>query len=507
MAGGKGDLQVSREAVKAFLSRTEELGLPVHSFLLYWNGELAAEVYRDPYGPEKLHRMFSVTKSFVSLAVGLLADQGRILLDDPVIRYFPEYLPEQVHPWLAGMTIRHMLRMQTCHRATTYKRKPDRNWVESFFVTEPDHAPGVLFQYDTSAAHTLGALVEKETGMALLDFLRLHCLDRIGFSRDAYIMKDPFGVSMGGSGLMATPLDLMRLGIFLLNGGRWAGRQIYPAWYLSQAVRGQVQTAFSRSLSDERQGYGYQFWRFRQGGYGCFGKGGQYLLCFPGQDMVCVITADTQEITGGHQQLLDCLYGSVFPGTDNPGGPGGRRLYGPGVDVIGLEPPYVPDRCRSRDCVREQLPAMDFIGVTGSGVNCRTAAGACVGRYRAEAPGGYFSALGVTLDEDGNAGTFFWECPSGERKLRFGVGSRVYSDFPDSGAPCWAWAIPVGQNTLFLKWEIAGEDCCSVRIELVFGCGRMSARMQSTGETAFLEFSGFFDGIKEARSRSEGFKK
>ena len=95
--------------------------------------------------------------------------------------------------------------MRTCHDKTTYKAPGVTDWVASFFTVPPTHVPGTNFSYDTSSTHTLGALIEKLSGMDLLSYLRFKFLDEIGFSANAYILKDPNGVSMGGSGLCATP--------------------------------------------------------------------------------------------------------------------------------------------------------------------------------------------------------------------------------------------------------------------------------------------------------------
>ena len=58
----------------------------------------------------------------------------------------------------------------------------------------------------------MGALVEKLTGMELLDYLRTKFLDELGFSKEAFILKSPDGkVSMGGSGMCATPQDILKV--------------------------------------------------------------------------------------------------------------------------------------------------------------------------------------------------------------------------------------------------------------------------------------------------------
>lgn len=97
------------------------------------SGELIGERYWEPFHRDSLHRMYSITKSFTSLATGLLAAEGKIGLDDRICTYFPEKLPEGgAHPWCEEMTIRDLLTMRTCYESTTFKRY-DGDWVESFF--------------------------------------------------------------------------------------------------------------------------------------------------------------------------------------------------------------------------------------------------------------------------------------------------------------------------------------------------------------------------------------
>ena len=100
---------IPSRAILHVIERLERDCIPMHSILIARHGKMVFEGYYAPYTRKTLHRMFSVTKSFVSLAVGCLEKEGRISLDDKICRYFPEYLPENVHPRLAAMTIRHML--------------------------------------------------------------------------------------------------------------------------------------------------------------------------------------------------------------------------------------------------------------------------------------------------------------------------------------------------------------------------------------------------------------
>ena len=313
---------IPSKALERFVDKLKEQKIPVHSILMARHGHMIMEAYYQPYDKEKLHRMFSETKSYTSLGIGLLVSDGVIRLEDKICQYFPEYLPGKVHPWLEEMTIKDMLRMETCHNMTTYKKtSTTENWVRSFFQTVPTHRPGQIFMYDTSASHTLCALVEKLTGQKLLDFLKDRILRQIGFSEESYIMEDPFGISMGGTGLMAKPTDMLKVGLMLLNGGKHPddygkedGRQVYPKEYLDQALKFQTSTIMNSlsSLSLLDWGYGFQFWKMPGNGFAMIGLGSQNTMCFPEQDMVITMTSDTQGIPNGSDMILNLIRTEIF---------------------------------------------------------------------------------------------------------------------------------------------------------------------------------------------------
>ena len=79
---------ISSGSILRFLEKLEESGLCMHSFVLVRHGAIACEGYWAPYTTDSLQRMYSVTKSFVGVAIGLLAQDGYVRLDDPVIINF-----------------------------------------------------------------------------------------------------------------------------------------------------------------------------------------------------------------------------------------------------------------------------------------------------------------------------------------------------------------------------------------------------------------------------------
>ncbi len=205
--------------------------------------------------------------------------------------------------------------MRSCHTRTTYKKDScTENWVESFFRVAPDKEPGTHFDYDTGASHTLAALVEKITGGKLIDFLRERILKYIGFSREAYILSDPFGTSIGGSGLFATSRDLMRLLYLYANNGRTVcvdgiERELIPSRYVVRATTKLSATADTAKFPLISQGYGMQLWHDNHGGFFFYGLYGQFGFCFPkeGEAPLLVVTTAHIEPATENQTLYDII--------------------------------------------------------------------------------------------------------------------------------------------------------------------------------------------------------
>ena len=307
---------ISASCIIDTLSEIDIRGISMHSFLLCKDDCLVAEGYYAPVKKDDLHRMFSVTKSFVSIAIGLLQEEGRLSLDDSIVKFFPEYVPNtsETHPWLLATTIRDMLSMRSCHASTTYDKFSSKtDWVKSFFTVAPTHKPGTVFHYDTSATHTLCALVEKLTNMKMLDYLRNKVLNEIGFSKEAYCLTDGFGVSMGGSGLMATSRDLMCFALLILHNGKLNGKQYISADYIKEATSFQTATCVTGPVPSESQGYGLQFWVGEYGSIVCYGMGGQLAILLPEYNTAIVTTADTQGYQGGNQVIYDAIFRHILP--------------------------------------------------------------------------------------------------------------------------------------------------------------------------------------------------
>lgn len=470
---------IPSEALIALAENLEAAGLPMHSLLIARHGYLTAQLYWKPYGKDTLHRMFSQTKSFTSLAVGLLEAEKKISLQDRICTYFPEYLPGNTDPWLAEMTIEHMLKMETCYDRTTYnKTSTTENWVRSFFQAMPTHRPGTIFQYDTSASHTLCALVEKLTGQKLLDFLKDRVLRQIGFSEESYVLPDPFGVSLGGTGLMAKPMDILRTGLMLLNHGihpddygNPLGRQVYPRSYLDRALSFQTPTVMK---SDVYTGYGYQFWMLPEGGFSMFGMGGQNLYCLPRQDLVIVTTADTQGIPNGSEEIFSQIRGTLLPAlSDHPleEGAEASARYQAMAERLTLPVPK-----------GENWPLENTVKneINGTYFSLR------------RNPGGFKRIKVEFYGED--RGALEYENQSGRHRLPFGIGKLEESLFPEYGQRCVSAAAWYSRNVFYIRSWLIDETVASVHWKLSFGeDGSLTVLMHKTEENKYKEFQGILN--------------
>ena len=307
------EINIPSEAIVNFMKNLDGNNVNIHSFIMLYEDKIFAEGYYKGFNRDTKHRMYSVGKSFTSIAIGLLQNEGKIKISDNICDYFMDKLPKEgVHPYIKQTTIRNMLMMETPHKSTTYKRYNSDDWVKSFFAVEPFYAPGTIFSYDTSSTHVLSALVERVSNKSLMDYLREKILDYLNFSSEAEFLKDPMGVSQGGSGLICSISDLAKVAYLCTNNGVYKGRQLIPLDYLKEATSKQTDTSM-QPVVDEKQGYGYQFWKSRNNGFAMYGIGGQIAICMPQYKITFITTADTLDDKNGVKNIYEAFWNEIYP--------------------------------------------------------------------------------------------------------------------------------------------------------------------------------------------------
>lgn len=297
---------VSSQAILAFIEAADRKVDSMHSFMLLRHGQVVAEAWWEPESPETPHVLWSLSKSFTSTAVGLAVAEGKLSIDDTVVSFFPDELPEQPSANLKQMRIRDLLTMSTGHQVEV-KLWEENDWTRTFLAHEVPHKPGTHFQYNTPATFMLSAIVQKVTGQTVLDYLTPRLFEPLGIDKPKWD-ENPQGISLGGYGLFLRTEDIAKFGQLYLQKGNWQGKQVIPAAWIEQATTKQVSNG-SDPVRDWDQGYGFQFWRCRHNAYRGDGKDGQFCIVMPDLDAVVAITAKT----GNMQAELNVVWDELLP--------------------------------------------------------------------------------------------------------------------------------------------------------------------------------------------------
>jgi CubicO group peptidase (beta-lactamase class C family) len=314
--------QADPAAILAFLDAVESRpDIELHSLMVVRHGHVIAAGWWAPYGPDRRHFLYSLSKSFTSTAAGFARAEGLLDLDDPVVKHFPEFEADITDPGSRAILVRHVAAMASGHTremmGEALSRDPDEP-VRGFLLIPPDREPGSVFAYSQPCTYTLASIVQRNAGMPLTEYLRPRLFDPLGIGPVGWQTWPP-GRQQGFSGLFARTEDIAKLGLLYLQGGRWDGRQLLPAGWVAEATTKQVANP-DRENPDWRRGYGFQFWMARHG-YRGDGAFGQFCVVLPEQDTVVAITAATYDM----QAVLDALWDHLLPGLDRAGDPAGEK--------------------------------------------------------------------------------------------------------------------------------------------------------------------------------------
>ena len=300
--------------LKNELARRE---INIHSILITENGNTLYESYVSPFTAEQPHRMYSVTKSFVAMAIGCLVGEGKLKLTDKIVSFFPDKLPEDLPKELAEQSVRDMLIMNTCFAGVNWFKPGVTDRTSFYFAQKPVRPSGTLFDYDSTGSYILGVLVERLSGMKLLDYMKEKFLNAIGGFENAEILATPDGTPWGDSALICTTRALEHFARLVMNKGAWNGVQLIPRSYVEEATSFQSETGVKGVKAYNSYGYGYQIWLTREGGFSFHGMGGQHAIILPSKGLIFVCTGDNQYNGEYGDDLYESVINSLSPDFEN----------------------------------------------------------------------------------------------------------------------------------------------------------------------------------------------
>lgn len=305
----------------------------VHAVLVVRGGKLIHETYRRghdyrwsmplgmvTYTPHMQHDVRSISKSVVSLLVGIALDRGLIAgVDDPVFAYFPEHASLRT-PEKDRVLLRHLLTMRSglqwdethvpygtsanSESLMFRSRDPYRLVLEQPVQNEP----GEKFNYSGGNTQLLAGVLQKATGEPLARFAEEALFEPLGITQFVWANSPASGEVLASWGLRLRPRDMAKIGELVLRKGMWNGRRVVSEAWIEESTQGRPAGSFE---TDWTPLYGYQWWMgvsaigdhaisWIAGG----GLGGQRIYIAPADNLVVVITAGLYNAPFGDQDRI-----------------------------------------------------------------------------------------------------------------------------------------------------------------------------------------------------------
>jgi CubicO group peptidase (beta-lactamase class C family) len=271
--------------------------------------QIEYEYYADGYSQDSTVHVASVTKSILSLLIGIAIEQGSIKsIDDNVLDYFPTYKLKRGEKTIRQVTIRHLLTMTAPYK---FKSEPytkvysSDDWTTAALDLLGGKGKIGEFKYTTVGIQILSGIVRNATNLSILEFANKNLFESLGIlvsqniriqNKDDYLdflknnvssgwIVDPKGVNTAGWGLTLTARDMVKIGQIYLNKGIWENKKIVSSKWIKDSV--------TKHSSLDNKAYGFLWWVIDSatGTYAAIGDGGNIIYVSSKKKMVAAITS------------------------------------------------------------------------------------------------------------------------------------------------------------------------------------------------------------------------
>jgi CubicO group peptidase (beta-lactamase class C family) len=274
----------------------------VESIIVYSQGEKKFENYYNGFNKDSLHLIQSQTKSIVSLLTGIAIDKGYIKSENELVsKYFPDHFKNE-DSLKSTVTIRDLLTMSAGFEWEEMVPMNDPgndninmfnsgNWLQYALSRQMAKKPFTEFKYNSGCPMIVAGILEKATGMKLDKFAFKYLFEPLNIKKFKW-QKDSTGFCHSGGGLFLRPIDMLKIGMVVMNSGKWENQKLISDDWIKKATTSYLPTSFDIST------YGY-FWWIREMNTGggkltkvvsAEGAGGQKLFIFPEYKLIVAIT-------------------------------------------------------------------------------------------------------------------------------------------------------------------------------------------------------------------------
>ncbi len=286
----------------------------MYAVLVVRNGYLVAEGYFRGRTAAHANYTASATKSYTSALVGIALREGYLTnLDQKMVDFFPELVPQIADPRKHDITLRHLLTMTAGYPIESQDGNPywaqltqGDNWVENAFMLPLVRDPGGQWEYSSGSTLLLAAIVARTSGMSALAFAEQYLFGPLEAPIPLW-GQDPAGNYLGGWAMYITPRNMARFGRVYLEGGHFGNQQIVPAVWVDESLVGYNAVDWPMGALGECR-YGYLWYAGTVGAYEvrmAWGHGGQIILLVPELNLVVVTATDADNsFSQGYNQSL-----------------------------------------------------------------------------------------------------------------------------------------------------------------------------------------------------------
>ncbi len=468
---------IRSEDILKFIKYVEDNKINLHSFLFMKDGVTVAEGYCPPFDENFLHRLYSASKTYVAVAVGMLVSEGRVSLSDRVLDFFPEYNTERVPELMRECTVEDALMMSTPHVAGA---RINAEQTDNPYEQPCQQPSGTVFNYNDGNMMCT-AIVERVTGMRFLDYMR-PLFDKLGIDEDIKCLIDLGGISWGGSGILSTMRDFATFAEFVRNKGEYMGEQLVDREYMERMTSLRTTTVASNFYSQlSTYGYGYQTWITPDAA--CLrGMGCQEAFCFNEKGLLFVCLGDSQVDPQDFSdtRVYEAVKYLVYDEIGEPM-PEGEAYYELKEKLANLHLPLY---------------------------------GAPHAKYERELSDAYYAlgenAMGwsdVRLHISGEEGSLTYRNARGVKTVRFGMGKYLKGKFPEThyydeqrGVPsgreldCLAIAEWIEDRKLLLRVYITDVSFANLFCVIAFKGDRIVLQLKKRGEFLLEDYGGIATG-------------
>ena len=306
----------------------------VDALLLYANGKVRQEIYRNGMTARNRHIMMSVTKSFTGLVAEMLIAQGKLDETKRVADYVPELnVPGGAY---ADATLRNLLNMEIGIDFREVYDDPSSTIFQfayaAGFLPVPDGVKaypslyeflpslkkkgehGQDFHYVTANSEVLGWVIEKVTSHGFASVFDEMVFGKIGAERDAFYLTDPHGKAVSGGGLNITARDALRLGVMMAQQGKFNGQQIVPAAVVAKIAAGSTPrpSLWGNENGGRDHSYMSQWYvEHKHGVVSAEGVNGQTIHFQPKSGVAMVLQSSYPEADGPFFAVIDDFFYAV----------------------------------------------------------------------------------------------------------------------------------------------------------------------------------------------------